>query len=91
VLRGAGGPYCWLVDPHDDTSAFLAGERGSAVSIALLHKGPRPWGGACPAVARPGQRHDCLGPRALITCCATGFRSRRRWPTPHCLLVQLCS
>jgi ADP-ribosyl-[dinitrogen reductase] hydrolase len=39
VLEGAGGPYCWLVDPHDGTSAFLAGERGSAVSIALLHNG----------------------------------------------------
>jgi len=36
---GAGGPYCWLVDPHDGTSAFLAGERGSAVSIALLRDG----------------------------------------------------
>jgi ADP-ribosyl-[dinitrogen reductase] hydrolase len=34
--EGAGGPYCWVVDPHDGTSAFLAGERGSAVSIALL-------------------------------------------------------
>src|SRR3954447_13405664 len=22
VLEGAGGPYCWLVDPHDGTSAF---------------------------------------------------------------------
>lgn len=33
------GPYCWLVDPHDGTSAFLAGERGSAVSIALLRDG----------------------------------------------------
>jgi ADP-ribosyl-[dinitrogen reductase] hydrolase len=39
VFKGAGGPYCWLVDPHDGTSAFLAGERGSAVSIALLHNG----------------------------------------------------
>jgi fructose-1,6-bisphosphatase/inositol monophosphatase family enzyme len=36
ACEGAGGPYCWLVDPHDGTSAFLAGERGSAVSIALL-------------------------------------------------------
>jgi fructose-1,6-bisphosphatase/inositol monophosphatase family enzyme len=39
VLTSAGGPYCWLVDPHDGTSAFLAGERGSAVSIALLRDG----------------------------------------------------
>jgi ADP-ribosylglycohydrolase/fructose-1,6-bisphosphatase/inositol monophosphatase family enzyme len=38
-LVGPGGPWCWLVDPHDGTSAFLAGESGSAVSIALLHDG----------------------------------------------------
>jgi ADP-ribosyl-[dinitrogen reductase] hydrolase len=39
VLKGAGGPFCWLVDSHDGTSGFLAGDRGSAVSIALLHNG----------------------------------------------------
>jgi fructose-1,6-bisphosphatase/inositol monophosphatase family enzyme len=38
-IEGPGGPYCWLVDPHDGTSAFLAGERGSSVSIALLRDG----------------------------------------------------
>jgi ADP-ribosylglycohydrolase/fructose-1,6-bisphosphatase/inositol monophosphatase family enzyme len=27
---------CWVVDPHDGTSAFLEGHRGSAVSVALL-------------------------------------------------------
>ena len=36
---GPGGAYCWLVDPHDGTSAFLAAYRGSAVSIALLREG----------------------------------------------------
>jgi fructose-1,6-bisphosphatase/inositol monophosphatase family enzyme len=36
---GPGGAWCWLVDPHDGTDAFLAGERGSAVSIALLRNG----------------------------------------------------
>ena len=36
---GPGGAWCWLVDPHDGTSAFLDGHRGSAVSIALLHEG----------------------------------------------------
>jgi len=39
VLAGPGGPYCWLVDPHDGTRAFLAGALGSAVSIALLRDG----------------------------------------------------
>lgn len=29
--------HTWLVDPHDGTSAFLRGFRGSSVSIALLH------------------------------------------------------
>jgi ADP-ribosyl-[dinitrogen reductase] hydrolase len=31
--------YCWVVDPHDGTRAFLEGRRGSAVSVALLHHG----------------------------------------------------
>jgi ADP-ribosyl-[dinitrogen reductase] hydrolase len=39
VLGGPGGPYCWLVDPHDGTSAFLEGGQGSSVSIALLRDG----------------------------------------------------
>ena len=29
-------PYCWLVDPHDGTGAYLEGYRGTAVSVALL-------------------------------------------------------
>lgn len=33
------GAWCWLVDPHDGTAAFLDGHRGTAVSIALLHRG----------------------------------------------------
>ena len=37
--NGPGGPYCWLVDPHDGTSNFIAGERGSTVAIALLRDG----------------------------------------------------
>lgn len=28
--------FCWLVDPHDGTAAFLRGFRGSSVSIGLL-------------------------------------------------------
>ncbi len=30
---------CWLVDPHDGTSEFLRGARGSSVSVALLRDG----------------------------------------------------
>ena len=29
----------WLVDPNDGTSAFLKGERGASVAIALIHYG----------------------------------------------------
>ena len=34
-----GNGYCWVVDPHDGTRAFLEGKRGSAVSVALLLRG----------------------------------------------------
>jgi ADP-ribosyl-[dinitrogen reductase] hydrolase len=40
---GPGGDsassYLWLVDPNDGTSDYLRGQRGSAVSIALLRDG----------------------------------------------------
>lgn len=36
--RGGSG-LCWVVDPHDGTSDFLAGHRGTAVSVALLRDG----------------------------------------------------
>lgn len=29
----------WLIDPNDGTHAYLRGQRGSAVSIALIHQG----------------------------------------------------
>src|SRR4051812_13909133 len=35
---GADG-WSWCVDPHDGTTEFLSGRRGSAVSVALLHDG----------------------------------------------------
>jgi fructose-1,6-bisphosphatase/inositol monophosphatase family enzyme len=39
VLDAPANGYCWVVDPHDGTRAFLEGKRGSAVSIALLRQG----------------------------------------------------
>ncbi len=43
VLEAPDSPlangYCWVVDPHDGTRAFLEGKRGSAVSVALLRQG----------------------------------------------------
>lgn len=39
VLAAEANGYCWVVDPHDGTRAFLEGRRGSAVSVALLRQG----------------------------------------------------
>lgn len=39
VLTAAANGFCWVVDPHDGTRAFLEGKRGSAVSVALLRDG----------------------------------------------------
>ncbi|HYZ21831.1 MAG TPA: inositol monophosphatase family protein [Rhodopila sp.] len=39
VQTAEANGYCWVVDPHDGTRAFLEGRRGSAVSIALLRHG----------------------------------------------------
>ena len=36
LAPGPVGGWRWVVDPHDGTSEFLKGHRGSAVSIALL-------------------------------------------------------
>ena len=36
---GQSDKQLWLVDPHDGTSVFLSGRRGSAVSIAALQNG----------------------------------------------------
>ena len=42
----------WLVDPNDGTSAFLKGERGASVSIALISRG-EPVLGVINAYAAP--------------------------------------
>ena len=34
-----GGSEVWLVDPHDGTFEFMAGRRGSAISVALVRNG----------------------------------------------------
>ena len=44
---GDGSDFCWLVDPHDGTRAWLQGYRGSAVSVALLHDGEPILGVVC--------------------------------------------
>ena len=47
VRLGDGSPFCWLVDPHDDTWAWLQRYRGSAVSVALLRNGVPVLGVVC--------------------------------------------
>ena len=39
VLAAEANGYCWVVDPHDGTRAFLEGRRGSAISVGLLRHG----------------------------------------------------
>src|SRR5215218_4533391 len=39
VVAAEANGFCWVVDPHDGTRAFLEGRRGSAVSVALLRHG----------------------------------------------------
>ena len=38
MLAAEANGYCWVVDPHDGTRAFLEGRRGSAISVALLRE-----------------------------------------------------
>lgn len=51
--------FRWVVDPHDGTSAFLEGWRGTAVSIALLHE-DRPVLGVVHAFAAPDDAGDLI-------------------------------
>jgi ADP-ribosylglycohydrolase/fructose-1,6-bisphosphatase/inositol monophosphatase family enzyme len=37
--EGTQPEWTWLVDPHDGTTEFLSGRRGSAISVALLREG----------------------------------------------------
>lgn len=53
----AGERAVWVVDPNDGTSAFLRGERGSSVSIALVQDG-RPILGVVYAYAAPDHAGD---------------------------------
>jgi ADP-ribosyl-[dinitrogen reductase] hydrolase len=57
VQPGEPGEPIWLVDPNDGTRDYLAGRRGSAVSIGLLHEG-RPVLGVVFAFAYPDDAGD---------------------------------
>ena len=56
-VDGAPGEPIWLVDPNDGTRDYLAGQRGSAVSIGLLAEG-RPVLGVVFAFAYPDSGGD---------------------------------
>jgi ADP-ribosylglycohydrolase/fructose-1,6-bisphosphatase/inositol monophosphatase family enzyme len=49
----------WIVDPHDGTRDFLAGRRGSAVSVALVRNG-LPVLGVVYAPVAPDDRGDLI-------------------------------
>ncbi|MFO1026046.1 MAG: inositol monophosphatase family protein [Acetobacteraceae bacterium] len=59
VQAAESNGYCWVVDPHDGTRAFLEGRRGSAVSVALLHHG-RPVLGVVYAPLSPDRGPDMI-------------------------------
>jgi ADP-ribosyl-[dinitrogen reductase] hydrolase len=57
---GASDKQIWLVDPHDGTSVFLRGRRGTAVSIAALQDGV-PVLGVVYAFGYPDDDGDLIG------------------------------
>jgi fructose-1,6-bisphosphatase/inositol monophosphatase family enzyme len=59
VLDAPANGYCWVVDPHDGTRAFLEGKRGSAVSVALLRHG-KPILGVVYAPTSPDRGPDLI-------------------------------
>jgi ADP-ribosyl-[dinitrogen reductase] hydrolase len=59
VLDAPANGYCWVVDPHDGTRAFLEGKRGSAVSVALLLHG-KPIIGVVYAPTSPDRGPDLI-------------------------------
>ena len=73
VLEAPANGWCWVVDPHDGTRAFLEGKRGSAVSVALLRHG-QPVLAVVFAPMSPDRGPD------LITWCEGGRIERNGQP-----------
>jgi ADP-ribosylglycohydrolase/fructose-1,6-bisphosphatase/inositol monophosphatase family enzyme len=59
VVAAEANGFCWVVDPHDGTRAFLEGRRGSAISVGLLHQG-RPVLGVVYAPTSPDRGPDLI-------------------------------
>ncbi len=60
-MRGEGEEegLWWLIDPNDGTSSYIKGFRGSAVSLALMHR-RRPIFGVVYAFAYPDDHGDLI-------------------------------
>lgn len=84
---GSTGPRdaraLWIVDPHDGTSAFLRGWRGSSVSIALVEDGA-PVLGVVFAPCAPDDDGDLFTWREGGALYRNGARVRRA-PLPRAL------
>ena len=59
LTRGRLAGWRWLVDPHDGTSNFLRGARGSAVSVGLL-RGATPVLGVVHSPTSPDRGRDTV-------------------------------
>jgi ADP-ribosyl-[dinitrogen reductase] hydrolase len=70
--------HLWLVDPNDGTASYLRGQRGSAVSIALLRRGV-PVLGVVYAPCAPDDAGDLL---AWAEGCGPPRRNGRPLPPP---------
>ncbi len=76
---GEPSEYHWLVDPHDGTSAFQAGHRGTSVSIALL-KGAELMLGVVYAPCPPVGHEDLITWVQGGEVVRNGVTVDRKWP-----------
>jgi len=59
IVPGKDRDTTWIIDAHDGTARFLAGDRHSAVSIGLVHQG-EPIGGVVYAPLAPNHGGDLI-------------------------------
>lgn len=76
---GEASEFHWLVDPHDGTSAFQRGHRGSAVSIALL-RGEQLVLGVVHAPCPPVGEGDLIAWAEGLPVTRNGEVVDRAWP-----------
>ena len=59
MTAGTQSGWTWMVDPHDGTFEFMAGRRGSAISVALLRGGLPVLGVVCSPLS-PDRGRDTI-------------------------------